>query len=457
MNFNIILERVSQEEQIITLLNNFQNTPLNVKRNIYIQGLPGIGKTTFITQLLNKLNYDIIRYDSIDIRNTQFIETLSASNKFSNNVLNKFKKTTIPVVILLDDIDSINSGDKTIITHLIKLIRPKKNKKQKLEPHNSNPIICIGNICTDKQLKELYHVCNIITLYPPTTVQIKSVTSLLFSNISSTEDIDIIVEFIKKDLTKLITLHNLYKNSESELIHDIKNIFLTQISHYDSKIKTKHLLTTASTIKEHDTILNETERIIINKLWHENVVDTFVEDVYKTLPIYVNMLQNICFADYLDRITFQKQIWQFNEMSSLIKTFKNNMILHTSNIQNTDNINNLDIRFTKILTKYSTEYNNFSFIRNICQTLNIDKKDLIAYIHSLESLSDNDKLLLFENYNITQLDITRLTKYTRIYTNTHIPQTITDNSEDSMIDNYDILLEHTASVVSASSSSIQVD
>ena len=435
MNFNIILERLQQEEQIINLLNNFKSTPLNVKRNIYIQGPPGIGKSTFIIQLLNKLNYDIIRYDSIDIRNTQFIESLSTSNTFSNNVLNKFKKTTTPVVIILDDIDSINSGDKTIITHLIKLIRPKKNKKQKLEPHNSNPIICIGNIGTDKQLKELYNVCNMITLYPPTISQIKTITSLLFSNVSI-PDIDIIVEFIKTDLTKLITLHNLYKNSESDLIEDIHNIFLTQISHYDSKIKTKHLLTAPVTIKEHDTMLHETERIIINKLWHENVVDTFIDDIYKTLPIYVSILKNICFADYLDRITFQKQIWQFNEMSSLIKTFKNNMILHTSNIQH-NHVNTIDVRFTKILTKYSTEYNNFSFIRNICQLLNIDKKDLITYMYSLESLPDNEKLLLFENYNITNLDITRLTKYTCIYTNTTIHTSITDLEDTT--DTYDIL------------------
>ena len=34
------------------------------------------------------------------------------------------------------------------------------------------------------------------------------------------------------------------------------------------------------------------------------------------------VLDNMCFADYIDRITFQKQIWIFNEMSSLIKTFK---------------------------------------------------------------------------------------------------------------------------------------
>ena len=43
---------------------------------------------------------------------------------------------------------------------------------------------------------------------------------------------------------------------------------------------------------------------------------------------YLKQLDNICFADYIDRITFQKQIWQFNEMSSLIKTFKNNKLYH---------------------------------------------------------------------------------------------------------------------------------
>ena len=42
------------------------------------------------------------------------------------------------------------------------------------------------------------------------------------------------------------------------------------------------------------------------------------------INIYFKILNNICFSDYLDRITFQKQIWIFNEMSSLLKTFHNN-------------------------------------------------------------------------------------------------------------------------------------
>ena len=45
-------------------------------------------------------------------------------------------------------------------------------------------------------------------------------------------------------------------------------------------------------------------------------------------PFYMKLLKNICFADYIDRITFQNQIWIFNEISSLIKTFHNNKLYH---------------------------------------------------------------------------------------------------------------------------------
>ena len=68
--------------------------------------------------------------------------------------------------------------------------------------------------------------------------------------------------------------------------------------------------------------MNETDRTIVGLLWHENVVD-ILERSKKSIsfPLYQKMIDNICFADYIDRITFQKQIWQFNEMSSLLKTF----------------------------------------------------------------------------------------------------------------------------------------
>ena len=41
--------------------------------------------------------------------------------------------------------------------------------------------------------------------------------------------------------------------------------------------------------------------------------------------------------------------------------------------------NPTEVRFTKVLTKYSTEYNNLLFIQKLCQKLGIDKKDLFGF------------------------------------------------------------------------------
>ena len=128
----------------------------------------------------------------------------------------------------------------------------------------------------------------------------------------------------------------------------------------------------------------------------------------------IKILENICFADYIDRITFQNQIWQFNEMSSLIKTFYNNKLFH----EKKKGITEHEIRFTKILTKYSTEYNNQLFIYNMCQQLNMDKKDMYAYFQELqikhgENFFENVNFIndLFSNTGITNLDIKRIYRF----------------------------------------------
>ena len=123
----------------------------------------------------------------------------------------------------------------------------------------------------------------------------------------------------------------------------------------------------------------------------------------------------MCTADYIDRITFQKQIWQFNEMSSLIKTFYNNHIYHQT-FNNAVKLN--EPRFTKVLTKYSTEYNNSIFIQDLCQQLNMDKKDMLGYFLDIRNKYDNDEDIhaLFENYEIGKLDINRIFRYISRYT-----------------------------------------
>ena len=71
-----------------------------------------------------------------------------------------------------------------------------------------------------------------------------------------------------------------------------------------------------------------------------------------------------------------------------------------------------DIRFTKVLTKYSTEYNNYNFIQSICHAIGCDKKDVFALFTSIRTQYTDEQIYhMFEPYDITKLDIKRLYKY----------------------------------------------
>ena len=178
----------------------------------------------------------------------------------------------------------------------------------------------------------------------------------------------------------------------------------------DSKKNTKILFENNLHISQHQQYINDNERTIISLLWHENVIEFFSSKNMKhDINLYLTLLNNICYADYIDRITFQNQIWLFNEVSSLIKTFYNNKIFHENMIPKPLK----EIRFTKILTKYSTEYNNQQFFNNLCFELGIDKKDLICLFNEIKNLFPDsyENLNIFDNDNINKLDIKRMYKF----------------------------------------------
>ena len=135
INMNEILEREQIYDKIKIILKDFQENKkdITLKRGIYIYGNPGTGKTEFITSLLREQNYDIIKYDAGDIRNKSIIDTITRHNMSDKNIMSMFDKKVKKIVIVMDEIDAMNNGDKSGINSLIKLIRPKKTKKQKVK------------------------------------------------------------------------------------------------------------------------------------------------------------------------------------------------------------------------------------------------------------------------------------------------------------------------------------
>jgi len=418
LNINKILNREDQENIIRSILLDFEDNKNNLlfKKGIYVYGDPGTGKTTFVVNILKKLDYDIIKYDAGDIRNTAVIEDITKHNMSDKNIMSLFNKKVKKIAIIMDEIDGMNNGDKGGINSLIKLIRPKKTKKQKLEEVTMNPIICIGNYRVDKKIKELMKVCNTIELKTPNQLQILNICNNLLSDIES-ETKTKIVTYAQGDLRKLNIIYNLYKNKPDCFTNQtLDNVFQIKSYNDDTKKITNKLINQYFSLNEHNNIMNETDRTSVGLLWHENIIDVIDKtDKKQSIPFYISQLDNICFADYIDRITFQKQIWQFNEMSSMIKTFKNNKHYHET-FNKKIKYNPAEVRFTKVLTKYSTEYNNSLFIQKLCQKLGMDKKDLFGFFIELKTNhEDNEIIGLLDSYEISKLDINRIYRYIEKY------------------------------------------
>ena len=420
LNYNKVLGRDSIAANIAAVLNEFQvkKGDLTIRRGIYIYGNPGVGKTEFVVQLLKSLNYDIVKYDAGDIRNKSIIDLITKHNMSEHSVLSMFQRKPKRIAIVMDEIDGMNNGDKGGINTLIKLMRPKKTKKQRLEDVTMNPIICIGNYHMDKKIRELMKVCVTFEIPMPALDQVSVIlTSVLHSRDATLHKN--VARFIQGDLRKISIISGILNNNGSNGAGAdysntlVQTIFQPKTNNEDSKTIVRKIINTPCALGDHSVLMNETDRTIVGLLWHENVVDALakVPRQQDAFAFYKCALDNICFADYIDRITFQKQIWQFNEMSSLIKTFHNNKLYH-ERFNPCPKFNPSEVRFTKVLTKYSTEYNNSLFIQMMCQKFGMDKKDLFAFFLNAFANADDKQLDgIIEEFEITKLDIQRMQRY----------------------------------------------
>ena len=407
IDYSSFLNRKSQIEEIKQFLTNYSD---NNSSALYLYGDNGIGKTTFIQNLLKKLDYTIIYYDNIDNKNKS-IENMY-QNISSNNIMSLFYNKPKKNVILIDDIYTITFTEKNYFNNLIKIL--KNNKKTNTL---NSPIICVNNTHNDKKISELIKCCINVKLDNPTDGELIDILNNLIPNLFKYSDN--INKIIKKNI--LLFLNNRLNKINKIINYEKYNVILNKFYknfnnmendlYYNIKNSTLNLLTNYYTITDINNI-GDCNRTTIGLLFHENIVKLFnKQDKDKVVNYYSKILDNFTYCDYIDRYIFINQIWQLNDVCYIIKIFYNNYLLYQYNLLN-QKIRLDNIIFTKILTKYSSEYNNYQFFMSIYQLLNINKREIIILFYNLyQKYNLNISKDILNYYNINKLIYNRMIKY----------------------------------------------
>ena len=98
-----------------------------------------------------------------------------------------------------------------------------------------------------------------------------------------------------------------------------------------------------------------------------------------------------------------------------------------------------DIRFTKVLTKYSTEYNNSLFIQSLCQHLGMDQKDMFSYFLQLRDkykYGEDQIYELLNIYDVGKLDVSRIYRYLSKYLGVEESDQSAKENNDNECGNY---------------------
>jgi hypothetical protein len=395
LDIDTIFERNAIKTRIYEYLENFTN---ETKRGLYIYGDASIGKTYFIKKLLEK-NYSIMYLDALDQRNKNKIENINNKNMSTETIFNNFYRIKKIIIIVFDDIEMMNCGDKGGINSLVKLL---KNKKRLVNSeYLINPVICINNHYTDKKINDLKKHLLPIEIKKPTDKQMSILCRKIFPKLNNNE-LSLLVKNIDGNLNRVKLHIDNYKifGKIIELENYSKSNSFYKVTELGLKQKIK--------IENYKQTIKETDKTSVSLLFHENVIDMLFK---KDINIYLSLLSNIIFGDYIDRQIFQYQLWEFNEISFIIKFIINNNILIKSNIKS-NNIKLNNIRFTKVLTKYSSEYSNRNFINELCQKINMDRNDLYLFFNTVRHKKSQEEIYkYFENYELKHLETKRFYKF----------------------------------------------
>jgi len=406
---------INQDNKNIILkwMNDFKNKKKKFSNCLIIHGPPGIGKTSLANIILTINNYDVIEFNSSDIRNQKILKDKLQQINGNVNIINFMCNQKKQIGIIIDELDGINSTEKGALKELTSII----NNTKKF----SSPFICTTN-SLNKKIELLKKKSIYIKLNKPNKLVIKKFINkiCLNENIKISEHIKtLICDNSQLDFRRIIILMEYlfrYNSSPTE------NILINLISNYDKKkISYTCYESTDKILNKYSSDFNnilDNDKSTVGYLIYENFLNYIIHNKKSSnnvkLEIITQIYNNFLLSDILDNKIYINQYFYLNFYNDFIKF---NIVSYLINSLDKSSYNKYNkLNYSTMINKISYEYLNIKTV-NIILSKHIYKSHIYTadYIYSLLNSDKKKAFQVIEHYNIDNQILEKICKMSTFY------------------------------------------
>jgi DNA polymerase III delta prime subunit len=395
-------------------INDFKSKKKDFTNCLILHGAPGIGKTSIANLLLETNNFDVIEFNSSDIRNQKTLKEKIEEINGNVNILDFMCNKKKSIGIIIDELDGINSSEKGAIKELTSIINNTKEY--------SSPFICTTNSINKKidilKSKSLY-----IKLNKPSINTIKQFINKICINetLDLSDDIKIqIVKTSQLDFRRVIVLmeylfnYNITNLSDEEIIDNIVKYDKKSIDYtcYEATDKIlNNYYNDFSGIIEYD-------KSNIGYLLYENFQNFIINNKKCKNEIKINTISKIynefCDSDILDKKIYINQQFYLSNYNDFIKFNIPSYLINSLDKTSYNKFNKLN--YSTMINKISFEYLNIKLINSINE-LGISNNHIYTadYIYiNLHSLNESLEPLI-KTQELDKAFIEKVCKISSLY------------------------------------------
>lgn len=377
------------------------------KNSLILHGPPGVGKTSIAHIILHKYGYDVIEFNSSDIKTKK--ELIDNLNKINGNlnVLNMMSNKKKKMAVIIDELDGIN--DKSVIKELSFYIKKS----------TSSPFIFTTN-STNKKIDTLKTKSIYIKINKPSRNMIKKFIQTICKNekIEITNDIlTSLINTSQLDFRRTINLMEyIFSNKNNEGIKEL-------IDNYDKKTLDNTIYEATDKIlskynQDFKSIFDK-DKTSIGYTIYENFSNYIINnrDINdkKKLEYISTIYNNFSIADMHDKKFFINQNFTLSRYIEFLKCNMTSFYINTKMKKMPYNKFN-KLNYSTLINKISHEYLNSKNIIEINKLFDTSEHIYICDFIYLSIINDRNESLI-RSFNLESNFIEKICKLSLYFDN----------------------------------------